>query len=603
MDGSNTSHQTKSRGGFLLSVDFSANGNSAAYRVNGWSDQEPGRVWAVGGTSTLRLPSVWDRTPLLLDLEMAACHRPPVIRGQILRVSVNGQCLGSAFLQGRSLLRCHLPAGILAGDGPIEVLFEHPGFTSQAMLGLTDDMRPLAVCFFAARLYSESWVETEPSLATSVGAGPLLYLQPPDEASAAQGGADAQPAPAETRQTYKFGRSGNVRPFLQEGWCKDDEASTWTSGNVAHIALPAPTGTGPHVLRMTGYPLTIPDVLPAQDITVTGHGVTLGQFSAAGPTTVVMPLPVEVVRLGDTLPISLHLPGARRQADFIAGGDSRILGFSVGRIEIETLDAPLRAAAIVRGDAAASPRPIASSAQFLDATPDMLPAVIEQAIGMGVADMLKQFESLGENCEFGIVQRKLGVEVLGLLRFGYVPLESLLVALDDDFQAALQLSEISVRVHRETQNPEYILEIPRYRFRLHTFVSPDETPESVVLEREAVKLGYLRRRFYAGLQAGRKIYLLKHEQPLVLAEAMAVFLKLNRYGQNRMIYVTAAQEGRRSGSVDLIAPGLMRAHMGVFAPSDAVDSVKPADWLRIAANAVLLDRQWPTAAPVAEMPA
>lgn len=41
------------------------------------------------------------------------------------------------------------------------------------------------------------------------------------------------------------------------------------------------------------------------------------------------------------------------------------------------------------------------------------------------AEILGQFESLGDNCEFGLVQRIGGIEPLGLLRFAgfHIPVE------------------------------------------------------------------------------------------------------------------------------------------------------------------------------------
>ncbi len=36
-------------------------------------------------------------------------------------------------------------------------------------------------------------------------------------------------------------------------------------------------------------------------------------------------------------------------------------------------------------------------------------------------DLMLQFESLGQNCEFGLVQRRAGADPLGLLRFDSAP--------------------------------------------------------------------------------------------------------------------------------------------------------------------------------------
>ena len=52
---------------------------------------------------------------------------------------------------------------------------------------------------------------------------------------------------------------------------------------------------------------------------------------------------------------------------------------------------------------------------------------------IGDRDLVLQFESLGDNCEFGLVQRKAGAEPLGLLRFSSAPLPRLVRALRERF--------------------------------------------------------------------------------------------------------------------------------------------------------------------------
>jgi hypothetical protein len=571
-------------------VDFRSTGNSADCRLDGWSTQELDRVWSVGATSGLRLARTPDRGPLILEMEVAPSIRSPMLRGQLLRVRLNGHLLGSAILTMRAVLRARIDPAILGDSKFLDLRFEHPGYTCPAHMRFSIDARPLGVSFFRLRLYSDSLIQAE----ASSGAIPIQELVPPPEPP-------SESAAAPARQVYSFGQRGDVRPFLGDGWHRGEPNLTWTIANIAHINLPAPIGRGPHMLRMSFTPLVIDGGVPGQDFTVLAHGVVLGQFHATAETTLVLPLPEELAHAGDTLPITLHLPDARRPNEFGATTDPRLLGLAFRSIEIETVGNLAAGAASLRGDDVASPPPLAESSRFLDAAPDALPDAIQQELGLGVADLLRGFESLGENCEFGIVQRKMGIEVLGLLRFGNVWLSSLLRALSDDFDAATQSSEMAVSVSHSVAQPEYIISLPRYRIRWHTFVRPQDMDEAAVLEREAAKLAYLRRRFLDGLRAARKICLLKREKPMSVAEAMAVFTDLNRRGANSLLCVGLAANGRRSGSVDLLAPGLLRGHIATFAPPDDVESVETADWLRLAANALILDRQWrATASPVGE---
>jgi hypothetical protein len=563
-----------------VEVDFQVRGNSAACRLDGWSTQETDRVWAIGTTSGLRMQRPAGEGPLILDLEVALTVYTSMLRGQILRVRLAGHLLGSVLLTRRSVVRARIAPEILGDAEFLDLRFEHPGCVCPAHMRFSVDDRTLGVSFVRVRSYPESLLEPE----TCSPAYPIVELTPPSEPQ-------SDPGQERTRQIYTFGQRGDVRPYLGEGWHRGEPTLTWTIADVAHINLPAPRGRGPHVLRMNFAPLVIDGAVSGQNFTVLAHGIVLGHFHAATEATLVMPLPEELARAGDTLPITLHLPDARRPNEVSDTIDSRLLGLALRSIEIEAVDVPPSVASL-RGDHLVNPAPLAVSARFLDTELDALPAAIEQELGVGAADLLRGFESLGENCEFGIVQRKLGLEVLGLLRFGNARLIGLMRALNDDFNAATDPSKMVVTVSPDAKLPEYSIELPCYGIRWHTFVRPEEMDEKAVLDREAAKLAYLRRRLLDGLRNGRKICLIKRERALSVAEAMAVFTELNRRGPNTLLCVGVATDGRPAGSVDLLAPGLMRAHVAAFAPDDDVESADTADWLRIAANAVILDRQW-----------
>ena len=55
------------------------------------------------------------------------------------------------------------------------------------------------------------------------------------------------------------------------------------------------------------------------------------------------------------------------------------------------------------------------------------------AAAMSDRELVVHFESLGDNCELGLVQRRAGVEPLGLLRFAGVPLRNLVRGLNARF--------------------------------------------------------------------------------------------------------------------------------------------------------------------------
>jgi tetratricopeptide (TPR) repeat protein len=90
----------------------------------------------------------------------------------------------------------------------------------------------------------------------------------------------------------------------------------------------------------------------------------------------------------------------------------------------------------------------------------------ETADATAAAELMLAFESLGERCDFGAVQRKFGVEPLGLLRFAYTRYDPLLAALEDRFAAVGTEADTSFELFGE----ENIIYMKKYGVIFHTFV-------------------------------------------------------------------------------------------------------------------------------------
>ena len=68
-------------------------------------------------------------------------------------------------------------------------------------------------------------------------------------------------------------------------------------------------------------------------------------------------------------------------------------------------------------------------------------------------------------------------------------------------------------------------------------------------------------------------------------------MELNRSGTATLLCVSEAPHERLPGEVELLLPGLMRGYVERFAPDTDVEAADPADWLRVLANATLLQRR------------
>jgi hypothetical protein len=593
---------TAPTGGSILIVDFHKTGNSAQYRQSGWSGQEDTFVWSVGASSTLRLPAPVERTPLILETDLTVSQSRQGVRSGVVRVFANGHLIGCVFVTGWTRLHCLLPEALLEPGRPIDLRYEHPNYVRVDFLGSGQDDRPLAICFYAIRLFP-------PSLAEPMG---NFAPKPPGSAFIeAQAGVPTEhhePAPP---ALYRFGAGHDAVVYLQQGWRHDQQGDAWAHDRVCTIRVPAPPETGHYVAEFQLTPLFIRRLVTWQRITILLNGATLGQFRIRTDTTLAVPLLPEVISQSAMLEFKLILPDGLAMHPFDGASGPHFLSVLLDSICIQPLSLWHVASAYVRDDDVSAPQPLAVSERFLNEPVELLPQAISAAIGIGISEILRHFESLGDNCSFGLAQRKADCEVMGLLRFANTPLQSLLLALADEFDSLGDGTAVTLRPI-DSEHTEYSLFLDRYGIRWHTNVNVGEADESKVLTEQTVRLTYLRRKFYEGLRASRKIFVIaraephKHSEPLAFAgergyweessdrlrfaEVLPVFLRLNQYGKNTILYLTRCANGRRPGSVELLAPGVMRGYVDDFVITPSPETKDHASWARVAANAWLLDK-------------
>lgn len=594
------------RGGSVFVVDFHCDGNSAAYRTFGWSGQEPSYVWSVLSSSGVRLPARVDDTPLTVEIDFGIPLGGGQPKSALVRVFANGHAVGSAAVSGWTRLRCDISDGLIAPGEPIDLRFEHPCFVRMDLMDLGHDDRPLGLCFYAVRAYPPWMKHAMECFAPSPLEGKLVQAVAPLPAPAGE--------PSE-RVLYRFGATDPGHVLLRDGWLHDAHGDAWADQRVCTLDLPAPAREGQYLARFTLCPLYIRSFLTSQRINILLSGAVIGQYVTGAETSLTIPLPPELFEMGGVLAFTFAVPDGLPVHLFDPAQKPSFPSFLLDSIEIAPIPARFAALAGVRDDDITPAAPVAASDRFLDESVDELPGAVKAALGVEMADILKNFESLGDNCAFGLAQRKGGCEVLGLLRFGNTPLNSLMTALDDEFQAATVKSELTLR-QPVGEGGEYCLYADRYGIRWHTNVYGGMSDGETIFAQQTMRLAYLRRKFYETLRAGRKIVTisraepLKHPNPLPyadeffweekqenlrLAEVLSLFLKLNEYGTNTLLYLTRCEGNRRSGTVELVAPGVMRGYVDDFVIVPELDNKDHGAWLRVAVNAWLLD-QGPNAA-------
>jgi hypothetical protein len=599
-------HGGDRHGGCIFVVDFHQHGNSAAYRAFGWSGQEESYVWSVLSSSSLHLPAPIDDNPLTVELEFGIPTGWNGSGASVIRVFANDHAIGTASVTGWTRLRCDVPDGIIVPGKPIDLLFEHPCFARMDVLDSGRDDRPLGICFYALRLYPPWMKPAMDRFAERPPEGRLIQAAMP---SVMPGRRRPIEQPGE-RIIYRFGAADPGRGLLRDGWMHDPSGDAWTNHRVCTLELPAPDQEGQYLAVFNMCPLFIRSILTMQRINILLSGAIIGQYITGTETSLAIPLPSELYEAGGVLAFTFAVPGGLPMHRFDCVQTPGFLGLILDSIEI--VPAPPRHAALlrVRDDDVSLPTQIAISDRFLDESIDDLPEAVKASLGIEMTEILQRFESLGDNCAFGLAQRKGGCGVLGLLRFSNAPLKSLMIALDDEFRAVTDKAALELR-QPDGPKGEYCIYAERYGIRWHTNVFGKTSDETTIFEQQTMRLAYLRRKFYEAVRAGRKIMTIsraeprKHPIPLPLAgesnsweqqserlrfaEVLPLFLRLNEYGTNTLLYLTRCAHGRRPGMVELVAPGVMRGYVDdfVIVPDMAVRD--HAAWLRVAVNAWLLD--------------
>ncbi len=208
-----------------------------------------------------------------------------------------------------------------------------------------------------------------------------------------------------------------------------------------------------------------------------------------------------------------------------------------------------------------------------------------------IPDLLARFEGIGDNCQFGNVQRHCGIEPLGLLRFAGVRdfhrlFTSRFAGLGEpgSLVAYLAGSEYQIRDHD-------------YGLFYHTFRYENEiTMEAVLAENEA-KIRYLIRKLVEDLEDGEKVFVYRRFVEDDLPTVAELHRVLRGFGPVKMLWVTRGAPGRAPGEVEWAGPDLLRGYLADDASNDP-SIFDPDHWISLLRNAFTafqrLDRTRPS---------
>lgn len=199
------------------------------------------------------------------------------------------------------------------------------------------------------------------------------------------------------------------------------------------------------------------------------------------------------------------------------------------------------------------------------------------------------FEGMGDHCEFGIVQRRLGAEPIGLFRFAAISARTLTGLLNDGLAALGDPAYIELGL---TSHDEYLVRDTRGLYHMHCFVQRGSVDEARFLRQQITRLGYLKKKLIEDLETGEKVFVHKSSlAPITDAEAVALHDSVLRYGPNSLLVLRCGADATQAGEVEILRPGLMVGHLAT-PYEDHEAAIDEAGWRRILPRAYAIAREW-----------
>ena len=207
--------------------------------------------------------------------------------------------------------------------------------------------------------------------------------------------------------------------------------------------------------------------------------------------------------------------------------------------------------------------------------------------------LLLTFESVGGDCEFGMVQRRYGAEPLGLLRWNYVTFASLMAAVAVQFEGMGDLDQTELW---SGGVDEYFVQDKRWGLAMHTFLSSTQVDKEVFLPKMARRIGYLRDKLVAEIQRGEKTIVFKSDS-VSQADMKALQAALWKIGPVDLLWVRTKSEGSpvprgKAGEVFKIQDNLYVGLLDRLGATQGYWDIAYDDWISICRNM----RQAPTLA-------
>ena len=197
-------------------------------------------------------------------------------------------------------------------------------------------------------------------------------------------------------------------------------------------------------------------------------------------------------------------------------------------------------------------------------------------------ELVMEFSNLGDNTEFGFIQRACGAEPLGLMRFNTSSIGNLCDALET--RLAHLYVDGDLRSAKSDEPDLYFFSSKHYQdFTYWAFATDLRGREVEILEREQRKVALLKRQLLEDLASGEKIFIRRGSD--ALGELRRLHRALRSYGPNVLLIVAMADADHPAGTLERLDTGLLRGFVKEFKICSRPEPFDVASWLTVCREA------------------
>ena len=213
----------------------------------------------------------------------------------------------------------------------------------------------------------------------------------------------------------------------------------------------------------------------------------------------------------------------------------------------------------------------------------------EPAFCLDVQRLLQRFESLGDGCDFGMVQRAAGIEPFGLFRFAgcrSIDLSPLLRTKLQQFGEPEDLWLEEVPPKREYRVKSH--SCPSFTSHTRRFGGQDDPEVVRVAQTEMTR--FLKRKLIRELSLGRRLFV--YRGPSDIKIIREILEQLRTYGDHSLLWVRLANAAQLPRTVRRLPEGLLVGFVSRFGiyEDDRTPRVPVEDWIMVCAKAYRLWR-------------